>query len=102
MKNMLVPGAPPYNTPTQTDYEVFTSGLQEDTYGVASIREPMTLMKNYIEEPGFNPQLPEEMSYATWHTSTGITVTRRSYVWSYPGYRDFIIYDYKFKNTGKI
>src|SRR5690606_28851868 len=27
---------------------------------------------------------------------------RSSYVWSYPGYSDVIIYDYVFKNTGQV
>jgi len=31
-----------------------------------------------------------------------LTVTRRSYTWSYPAFRDLIIYDYVFKNTGLI
>ncbi|OGB67155.1 MAG: hypothetical protein A2Y94_11820 [Caldithrix sp. RBG_13_44_9] len=99
-KDILTPGPPPYNTATPTDYETFLSGLQEDSYGVESVRPPMTFTMNYIEEQNFNPLLPEEMTEATWNTSTSVTVKRRSYVWSYPGYRDFIIYDYTFKNSG--
>ncbi|HKB85068.1 MAG TPA: hypothetical protein VKD08_02780, partial [Ignavibacteriaceae bacterium] len=33
---------------------------------------------------------------------TGITVKQRSMSWSYPGYDDFIIYDYVFVNTGDL
>jgi hypothetical protein len=101
-RNMLRPGPPPTYTPTQADYEVFTSGLQESPYGVEQNRVPLTLIENHIDKAGFNPLLPEEMITATWNTSTGITITRRSFVWSYPGYRDCIVYDYTFTNTGLI
>lgn len=101
-KNILTPGPPPYNNPTPTDYEVYLSGMQEDTYGVEAIRSPMLFLTNYLEDQNFNPLLPEEMTEAVWHTSTSVTVTRRSYVWGFPGYCDFIIYDYVFKNEGKI
>jgi len=101
-KNLEIPGLPPDFPRTEVNYEVFLSGLQTDSYGVEEDRAPIQLLKNYIEEDGFNPLLPEEMTFAYWHTNTGITVTRYSYVWSYPGYCDFIIYDYHFKNTGKI
>ncbi len=98
--NLLTPGAPPTNTPLQTDYEFYASGLQADTRVVEPTRAPMVFDSNYAENPGFDARLPEEMITATWNTNLGITVTRRSYVWSYPGYQDFIIYDYSFKNTG--
>ena len=101
-KDMLRPGPPPIYAPTPTAYELYTSGLQEGSYGVEQTRAPLVMTKNYSETPGFDPLLPEEMVAATWNTSVGITVTRRSYVWSYPGYRDFIIYDYILKNTGLI
>ena len=100
VSDILTPGPPPYNNPTPTDYEVFLSGMQEDSYGVESVRTPMTFTTNYIEEQNFNSLLPEEMTEAVWNTCTSVTVTRRSYVWSFPGYRDFIIYDYTFKNKG--
>ncbi len=90
------------NRPVPAEYEVFMSGAQQVTYGIAEVRDPVVLRKNYIDSSGFDPRLPEEMTSSTWHTNTGITVTRRSYVWSYPNYSDFIIYDYVFKNTGQI
>lgn len=102
VKDMLTPSTPPTYTPTPTPFEVYYSGMQEDTYGVENTLPPMELSQNFIESPDFNPLLPEEMTTASWHTNTGVTVTRRSYVWGYPGYRDFIIYDYTFKNTGVI
>lgn len=102
VKDMLIPGAPPVYSPTFAPYEVYTSGLQEETYGVSNLLEPLDLKKNYIESPNFNPNLPEEMTEGFWYTNTGIRVTRRSYVWSFPGYQDFIIYDYIFKHTGEF
>ena len=101
-KDFLSAGTPPTYIPTFVDYEMYTSGLQSDTYGGEDVRAPLVMVQNFSEQPGFNAQLPEEMITATWNTNLGITVTRRSYSWSYPGYRDFIIYDYTFKNTGRI
>ncbi|RPH37365.1 hypothetical protein EHM92_02880, partial [bacterium] len=99
-KDLLTPGAPPTNTPLPTDYEIYASGLQGNTRGIEQTLQPMVKDSNYAERPGFDARLPEEMITASWNTNTGITVTRRSYVWSYPGAQDLIIYDYTFKNTG--
>ncbi|MEW6511948.1 MAG: hypothetical protein AB1428_13435 [Bacteroidota bacterium] len=99
-KDLLTPGAPPTNTPLLTDYEFYASGLQAGTRGIEPTRTPLDMKKNYAERSGFDARLPEEMITATWNTNIGITVIRRSYVWSYPGYGDFIVYDYVFKNTG--
>jgi hypothetical protein len=100
-KDMISPGAPPTNTPLPTPYLIYSSGLQPpSTYGVERVLKPMVIDSNYIDRPGFDSRLPEEMITATWNTDIGITVTRRSCVWSYPGYQDMIIYDYSFKNTG--
>ena len=102
VKDMMIPGTPPDYSPTNTDYEVYLSGIQDHTYGVEENRDPIVLHENYIENEGYNPSLPEEYTTARWHTNTGITITRTSYVWSFPGYSDFIIYDYEFENTGQI
>ncbi len=99
-KGLLTPGAPPTNSPLQTDYQLYASGLQSATYGIEQTLQPMTMDSNYAERPGFDPRLPEQMVTASWNTDIGVTVTRRAYVWSYPGAQDFIIYDYSFKNTG--
>jgi hypothetical protein len=101
-RNMLRPGPPPTYAPTQTDYEIYTSGLQEGAYGIEQTRAPLAITENHVGKAGFDPLLPEELITGTWNTSVGITVTRRSYAWSYPGYRDMIIYDYVLKNTGLI
>lgn len=100
--DMEEPGLPPSYTPTHVTYEDYLSGLQDNTYGVASVRPPIVLTENPVDTATYNPDLPEEMSTATWNTDVGITVTRRTYDWSFPGYRDFIIYDCTFKNTGDI
>ncbi|MBI2619828.1 MAG: hypothetical protein HYW57_07080 [Ignavibacteriales bacterium] len=102
VKDMLIPGGPPTYTPTPVPYEVYTSGLQEGSFGTANTLEPLLLKQNFIETSLFDPRLPEEMTEGSWYTNTGIRVTRRSYVWSYPGYSDFIIYDYIFRHTGEF
>ena len=99
-KDLMTPGPPPKNAPTPTDYQAFLSGLQEDTYGIELPLKNLPMRTNYIESPDFDPLLPEEMTEITFHTNTGVSVTRRTYVWSFPGYSDFIIYDYLFENTG--
>ena len=101
-RNLDVPGPPPNNNPTPADYEVFIAGANEDTYGRESVLPPIELHTNYLESEDFNPLLPEEWTETTWNTNLGITVTRRSYAWGYPGASDFIVYDYTFENTGQI
>jgi hypothetical protein len=49
--------------------------------------------------PGYNPNEAEEMIISKWSTNTGITVSRTSRAWSFPGYDGFIIYEYEFQNT---
>lgn len=102
VRDLNVPGTPPDNRPTPKDYEVFMVGHQGDPHGVPRVLPNLALQTNYLESEGFNPLLPEEWAEATWDTNTGITVTRRSYVWGYPGASDFIVYDYTFENTGRI
>lgn len=103
VKDVLMPGTPPTYTPTPTDYEFFAVASAGDRgVGDETTYEPIRYVQNFQEQPGFNPLLPEEWTVARWHTNTGISVTRRSAVWSYPGYSDFIIYDYVFKNTGQV
>lgn len=103
VKDMLIPGQPPAYQPTPAPYEYYAVAAAGDRgVGDETTRDPIVLEKNYMEEPGFNPLLPEEQIVVRFHTNTGISVTRRSYVWSYPGYSDMIIYDYVFKNTGQI
>ena len=96
---------PPAYTVTKKDYLIYHASMApvSGNYGalVGNI-EPFTKSKNYIEDDNFNPLLPEEMNYIDYETSTGITVKQRSSSWSFPGYDDFIIYDYVLVNTGDI
>lgn len=50
--------------------------------------------------PDYNPDEAEEKIIAKWGTPLGITVTRTSRAWSFPGYNSFIIYEYELVNTG--
>ena len=101
-KDLLTPGIPPSYEPVETDYELYAAGAQGETRGIISNREPIEFVENYVENDGFDPLLPEEMTVATWSTNVGVTVTRRTYVWGFPNYDDFIIYDYIFENTGQM
>lgn len=50
--------------------------------------------------PNYNPDEAEEIIINKFSTSTGITVTRTSRVWSYPDFDDLIIYEYELEYTG--
>ncbi|MHB8579243.1 MAG: hypothetical protein ACYDA4_05205 [Ignavibacteriaceae bacterium] len=105
---IIVKGAntpvPPAYTPQAKDFLIYESAIPTplNPDGVLSSIEPFTHTLNFIGTPNFNSLLPEEMNSVTYQTATGITVTQHSYSWSYPGYSDFIIYDYTFKNTGDV
>ncbi|WP_420454360.1 hypothetical protein [Rubrivirga sp.] len=101
-RDVTVPGPPPAYSPQPADYELFVSGGSEDTYGTTAVLPPLALQTNYLEDEGFDPRLPEEWTETTWETSLGLTTTRRSSVWGFPGYADFIVYDYTFENTGRV
>ncbi len=94
---------PPAYTPAIKDFLLYHSSLATGDHGalIGNIT-PFQRTENFSENPGFNPLLPEEINYVEFATSTGITVKQRSMAWSYPGYNDFIIYDYVFVNTGDI
>jgi hypothetical protein len=49
--------------------------------------------------PAFNPDEAEEIIISSWDTPVGIRVRRTSRAWSYPGYNNFIIYEYEFENV---
>ncbi len=104
-KNVMTAAGPPDYRPYAIPYEIYASGLQAlgyNSYGTCRILDPLLYRQNFLGSAEFNPSLPEEMTDGFWYTNTCIKVTRRSYAWSYPGYRDFIIYDYTFKHTGQI
>jgi hypothetical protein len=94
---------PPAFTPENRDFLLYHSSLATGENGalVGSI-QPFEYTENFAEDPEFDPLLPEEMNYVVFETSTGVTVKQRSSAWSFPGYSDFIIYDYVFVNTGDI
>jgi len=52
--------------------------------------------------PAYNPKEAEQIITAKFSTSTGITVTRTSRVWSYPDYDDMIVMEYELENTGDL
>jgi hypothetical protein len=94
---------PPAFTPQRKDFLLYHSSLATGDNGalVGNIM-PFRRTENFSENPDFNPLLPEEINYVEFATATGITVKQRSMQWSFPGYDDFIIYDYVFVNTGDL
>ncbi|MBN1300164.1 MAG: hypothetical protein JW995_03025 [Melioribacteraceae bacterium] len=93
---------PPDFAPKPKEYLVYHSSMTFKNRGTIASYSPFESTINYIGTPGFNPELPEEMHYTTIPTVMGITVKQRSYAWSFPGFSDFIVYDYVFVNTGEM
>lgn len=95
---------PPSLSPQHKDYMIYESALPTpvDPAGVLSNNPAFVKIDNFDGSNNFNPLYPEETNTVTYNTSTGITVRQTSMAWSYPGYRDFIIYSYVFKNTGDV
>lgn len=100
-KDAMTPVPPDYHFEPK-DFVIYHSSLATGEEGVLSNIAPWVKTSNFNGAPDFNPLLPEEMNYSWFHTVTGITVKQRSMAWSYPGYHDFIIYDFVFTNTGDI
>ncbi len=61
--------------------------------------ENFPVLANGGLNPAYNPDEAEEIIVSRWGTPLGITVTRTSRAWSYPGYDSFIIYEYEFENA---
>jgi len=94
---------PPDYSPENREYLLYHSSLATGEEGVAEgSLTPFTRYRNFIESENFDPRMPEEMNIIEYNTSTGVTVRQKSMSWSFPGYDDFIIYDYTFVNTGQI
>lgn len=62
-------------------------------------KENYPILANGQLNAAFNPDEAEEIIVAKFNTSAGMTVTRTSRAFSYPGYDDFIIYEYEIQNT---
>lgn len=101
VKDALAP-VPPAFDPQHQDFLLYQASMATGDAGVLSNIMPFKTTKNFIDNTDFNPLLPEEINYVEFNTSTGIKVKQRSMSWSFPGYNDFIIYDYTFVNTGDI
>jgi len=60
--------------------------------------DPITKITNYIEDPDYDPDRPEEQIKAAWKTSENIRVERTSSAWSFRGLNNFIIIEYLITN----
>jgi hypothetical protein len=62
--------------------------------------ENYPVLSNGNLNTNYNPNEAEEIIVSKWKMiKTGVTVTRTSRAWSFPGYNTFIIYEYEFQNT---
>ncbi len=61
--------------------------------------EPLVVDENFVESEGFDPTKAEQTITATFTSSQGIKVTRRSHAWSFPSLADFIVLEYEFTNN---
>ncbi len=93
---------PPDFSPNPKDFLMYHSSMTWQKRGTIENYSPFQSTNNFIGSTNFDPRLPEEMHYTTIPTVTGITIKQRSMTWSYPGYSDFIIYDYVFVNDGQM
>ena len=101
-KTLIPPDYSPA-TAENKQFLLYHASLHTGINGVAEgSLTPFSRIRNFVENPGFDPRLPEEMNLIKYHTSTGVSVTQKSMAWSFPGFDDFIIYDYTIKNEGKI
>ncbi len=80
------------------------SGNPVPTQGVVPISidriENYPVLANGDLNSAYDPNEAEERIVAKWATSQlGVTVTRTSRAWSFPGYDGFIIYEYELFNT---
>ena len=81
------------------------SGNPTPVEGIYSTPLSIDLIPNYPVladgnlNPSYDPNEAEEKIIARWTTPLGITVTRTSRAWSFPGYDSFIIYEYELQNT---
>ena len=61
--------------------------------------ENYPLLSDGTLNPAYNPDEAEEIIVSKWSIPLGITITRTSRAWSFPGYDSFIIYEYELENT---
>lgn len=82
------------------------SGGPETSVGVWTFPISFYEVKNYpvLDDgslnPDFDPNEAEQIIYAQWATSVGITVTRVTRSYSYPDFDDIVFHEYEFEFTG--
>ncbi len=83
-----------------------TNGNTTQVEGIYSFPISLQRIENYpvladgTLNPSYNPDEAEEIIVSKWATPLGVTITRTSRAWSFPGYDSFIIYEYELENTG--
>lgn len=79
---------------------VTVTGLYSNPISIER-RENFPVLASGELNSSFNPDEAEEIIISRWSTPLGITVTRTSRAWSFPGYDSFIIYEYEMANTSQ-
>jgi len=61
--------------------------------------QPIEKVNNFLESSSYNPAEAEQIITASWKTSENISVQRKSRVWSFPGFNNFVICEYTVTNN---
>ena len=77
---------------------VFLDEMGPFTYVDPGTFYDMTEEENFIEYSDFNPNEAEEKITAKWQTTKGFEIKRISRAWSFPAYKNFIIFEYTCTN----
>ena len=100
------PGSLGYNDKKFAFCGMIGDGGPETSVGVWTFPISFYEVQNYplLDDgslnPLFNPNEAEQIVYAKWATSVGLTVQRTTRSYSYPDYDDIVFHEYEFEFTG--
>ncbi|HJN69286.1 MAG TPA: hypothetical protein QF602_07565, partial [Candidatus Marinimicrobia bacterium] len=100
------PGSLGYNDKKFAFCGMIGDGGPETSVGVWTFPISFYEVRNYplLDDgslnPDFDPNEAEQIIYAKWATSVGLTVQRTTRSYSYPDYDDIVLHEYEFEFTG--
>ena len=100
------PGSLGYNDKKFAFCGMIGDGRPETSVGVWTFPISFYEVRNYplLDDgslnPDFDPNEAEQIIYAKWATSVGLTVQRTTRSYSYPDYDDIVLHEYEFEFTG--
>ena len=100
------PGSLGYNNKKFAFCGMIGDGGPETSVGVWTFPISFYEVRNYplLDDgslnPDFDPNEAEQIVYAKWATSVGLTVQRTTRSYSYPDYDDIVLHEYEFEFTG--